>query len=476
MRIIYAFLILSLFISQLAMADDAGTRPILNTEKVFWSWYHARRPLREVPAAYPVNKEFWTWYLQEMPPEDVKVQATCRGVGENLYVFVNDADWQRPVTQADVDRIIEVFDRSSPAHPHKGIYQIATEVFGPPPDKDGDPRIYILISELGEFRGHHFDGFFRYVDQTDQKGSNHLDMLYLDAHDPASEYHLGVLAHEFQHLIHWRHDPEEEGWVNEALSEVSMILCGYYTDKKHVETFLKHPDRPLVTTVHGMTSYGACLLWATYIYDRLGKEFLGRWIMEPSEGIKGFEDALKHMAVGATQRVAPTFNTLFADWMVALYLNNPEVQNGVYAYKSLALPFSPFCEDVTSYPVEKEAEVNGYGIDYVRFSLPESVGGLRIKVKGDSPNLLVKVIELNKGEPSLTKISGGVSPEGIDLLVGTPLISQGPGRSEVEANPDSKGKSSETNLLEAREVVLAITVLEVAEKPVRYRLTATPKE
>ncbi|MFN3468012.1 MAG: hypothetical protein ACK4WF_09985, partial [Candidatus Brocadiales bacterium] len=256
-----------------ATAADVKAKPALNAKQTFWSWYHATSPMREVPAAYPVNREFWTWYLQKMPPEDVRVKATCRGIGENVYVFVNDADWQRPVTQADVDRIIEVFDRSTPAHPQKGIYQIATEV-GAPPDKDGDPKIYVLISELGEFRGHHFDGFFRYVDQTNEKGSNQLDMLYVDAHDPTSEYHLGVLAHEFQHLIHWRYDPEEEGWVNEALSEVCMIICGYYTDERHVETFLKHTDRALVTTVHGATSYGACLLWATYVYDRLGPEFL----------------------------------------------------------------------------------------------------------------------------------------------------------------------------------------------------------
>ncbi|HHT9140963.1 MAG TPA: hypothetical protein ACFYEI_09155 [Candidatus Tripitaka californicus] len=409
-----------------ATAADAGPKPVLNT----------------------VNREFWTWYVQKMPPEDIKVRATCRGIGQNLYVFVNDVDWLRPVTQADVDRIIETFDRSTPTNPQKGIYQIATEAFGQPPDKDGDPKIYILISELGEFRGHHFDGFFRYLDQTNEKGSNQLDMLCVDAHDPASEYHLGVLAHEFQHLIHWRYDPEEEGWVNEALSELCMILCGYYTDKRHVETFLKHTDRPLVAPGHGATSYGACLLWATYIYDRLGLEFIGRWVREPGQGIKGFEDALKHTAVGAGFKPAPTFNSLFADWMVALYINDPGVQNGLYAYKSLSLPFGPFCEDVTSYPSEREGEVSGYGIDYIRFSFPAS-GGLSITAKGDSPGFLIEVIEPNKENPSLTRVSEHQGKEA-NILV------------------DNHG-----SLHGEKEVVVAVTVLEATEKPVRYYLKAT---
>lgn len=467
MHIFAVFLILFLFIAVGAglkpattTADDVKTRPALNqnssgpalnTKQAFWSWYHARNPLREVPATYPVNRGFWTWYLQTMPPEDVRVKATCRGIGQNLYVFVNDEDWQRPVTQEDVDRIIEAFDRSSPANPHKGIYQIATEVFGSPPDKDGDPRIYILISELGEFRGHHFDGFFRYIDQTNEKGSNQLDMLYVDAHDPSSEYHIGVLAHEFQHLIHWRYDPEEEGWANEALSEVCMILCGYYTDKRHVETFLKHPDRALVTTAHGATSYGACLLWATYIYDRLGPEFLGRWVGEPAHGVKGFEDALKHMAY------KDTFNTLFADWMVTLYLNNPKVQNGRYAYKSLSLPFGPLSEGIASYPVEREAEINGYGIDYVRFILPESTCRLKIKVKGDSSNFLIKAIEFHKEYPLLIKISEFHAEEA-NILV------------DYDNSAGNNGRIGNE-----KEVILAVTVLEEREEPFKYSFSAIPE-
>lgn len=405
----------------------------LDSEKVFWCWSLASEETK---------RQFWTWYLQEMPPKNIKIEATCKGVGENLYVFVRDEDWQRPVTQEDVAKLIEVFDHSTPKDPKRGIYEIATQAFGPPPDRDGDPRVYLLISELGEFHGHHFDGFFRYVDQTEDEHSNRLDMLYLDAHNPSNDYHLGVLAHEFQHLIHWRYDPEEENWVNETLSEVSMILCGYYTDKHHVVKYLKNTARPLVTTTHGGVDYGACLLWGTYLYDRLGQNFLAAWVKEKSQGIKGFQAAL-----GATGHKG-NFSDYFGDWMVALYLNDPRPSNGRYAFRSITLPSGPSFEDFSSYPVRQDKGVKGYGIDYLRFNLRMlGTGKLQITLSGDSPNLSTKVMKINKENPSLTKIQE-LRGKRFDLVI------------------DNTKK-------QYQEVVLAVTALEVTETPVKYHLTVS---
>ncbi|MFQ5863379.1 MAG: hypothetical protein ACE5IC_09710 [Candidatus Brocadiales bacterium] len=376
-----------------------------------------------------------------MPPKSVRVQATRRRVGENVYVFVRDEDWQNPVTQEDVDKIINAFERSTPANPNKGIYQIATDAFGLPPDKDGDPRVYILISELGEFHGHHFDGFFRYVDQTDEEHSNKLDIIYVDAHNPSNEYHLGVLSHEFQHLIHWRYDQEEENWVNETLSEVCMILCGYYTDKKHVTKYLKNPDKALVTKTHGGVSYGACLLWGTYLYDRLGKGFLGAWVTEKSHGIKGFNATLRTLG----QR--GKFVDYFGDWMAAVYLNDPGISGGRYYLRSISLPNIPSVETITSYPISMDRSVNGFGIDYLKFDLCTlGIGELKITLSGKGQQLLVKVIKMNKERPMLTKVED-VQSEMVALKI-----------------------DNTKNLY--HEVVLAVTVPEITDEPVKYHLTA----
>ena len=60
------------------------------------------------------EKSFWTWNLTVMPPEDVKLQATCRGVGENVYVFVSDDVWDVNVFQQDIEKIMYAFDHSTP--------------------------------------------------------------------------------------------------------------------------------------------------------------------------------------------------------------------------------------------------------------------------------------------------------------------------------------------------------------------------
>jgi len=34
------------------------------------------------------------------------------------------------------------------------------------------------------------------------------------------------MAHEFEHMIHWNGDPNEEAWVDEGLAELAMWFYG----------------------------------------------------------------------------------------------------------------------------------------------------------------------------------------------------------------------------------------------------------
>ena len=49
-----------------------------------------------------------------MPPEDIKLQTTCRGVGDNVYIFVSDDVWLVDVFKKDIEKIICTFDRTTP--------------------------------------------------------------------------------------------------------------------------------------------------------------------------------------------------------------------------------------------------------------------------------------------------------------------------------------------------------------------------
>jgi len=394
------------------------------------------------------RKEFWAWNLTVMPPEDIKLQATCRGVGENVYVFVSDDVWDVNVFRQDIEKIITAFDHSTPEasiDKDKGIYEILTETFGRPPDVDNDQRIYFLISQLGEYRGHHFDGYFRFFDELEGKHSNHTEILYLDCDDPSDDYYLGIIAHEFQHLIHWQYDRNEAGWISESLSEVAMILCGYYTDKKHVIRYLNNTDRPLVSKGHHKVSYGACLLWGTYIYESLGIKFLGNLVREEENGIKGFQNTLKSM------NIEDDFSTVFGDWLVANYVCSNPVNDEKFKYKTILLPITPTIKHFFSLPVYETGKVNGYAADYLKFSIERAKDKkLRITFKSDIPaDFLVKIIRIYNDNLS--------NPEAEDVVLNEPIET---------FDVSDVG-------VDCREIVLVVSVLKPTKNPVDYSFSAS---
>ncbi|MGR3175138.1 MAG: hypothetical protein ACUZ8N_11135 [Candidatus Scalindua sp.] len=394
------------------------------------------------------RKEFWTWNLTVMPPEDVKLQATCRGVGENVYVFVSDDVWDVNVFKQDIEKIITAFDHSTPEtsiDKDKGIYEILTETFGRPPDVDNDHRIYFLISQLGGFHSHHFDGYFRFLDELEGKHSNHTEMLYLDCDDPSDDYYLGIIAHEFQHLIHWQYDRNEEGWISESLSEVAMILCGYYTDKKHVIRYLNNTDRPLVSKGHHNVSYGACLLWGTYIYESLGIKFLENLVREKENGVKGFQNTLKSM------NIEDDFSTVFGDWLVANYLCSNPVNDEKFKYKSILLPITPTIKHFFSLPVYESGKVNGYAVDYLKFSIERVKNKkLRITFKSDCPDdFLIKIIRIYNDDLSNPRVE--------DVVLNEPI-----------ATFDVRDVG-----VDCREIVLVVSVLKTTKEPIPYSISVS---
>ncbi len=393
------------------------------------------------------KKDFWTWNLNVMPPENVKAHATCRGVGENVYVFVSDDVWEINVSQKDIEKIIHAFDHSTPEisiNKNKGIYDILTEIFGNPPDVDNDRKIYFLISQLGMYHSHHFDGFFRFLDEIKEKHSNQLEMLYLDCDTPSDDYHLGIIAHEFQHLIHWKYDHNEASWLGESLSEVAMILCGYYTDKKHVARYLNNTNAPLISKRH-MMNYGACLLWGTYVYERFGEAFLKNLVLEEANGIEGFQKVITNMNIG------DDFSSIFGDWLVTNYINTNLIRNNNYEYKSILLPAFPTIKHFFSLPVHDSGNVFGYAVNYLKFSLERAKNRkLRITFESDSnKDFLIKIIKIDNDDLSNSLIE--------DVKLSKPH--------EVF---DVTGIG--TNY---REIVLAVSVLKITKEPVSYNFSAS---
>ncbi|HLG30394.1 MAG TPA: hypothetical protein VI387_09310, partial [Candidatus Brocadiales bacterium] len=343
------------------------------------------------------------------------------------------------------DKIIEAFDHTTPAGslaPSEGIYDIVTGIFGPPPDVDNDPKVYILISQLSGYRGHTFDGYFRYLDQLDEKYSNHLDILYLDSDHPSNDYHLGVLAHEFHHLIQWSYDREEVSWISESMAEGSMVICGYHTDMPKVSAYLGYTNQPLVEEAHA--DYGACLLWGVYLFDRFGGHFLSLLMKEKAHDIEGLECALREA------NIDKEFREIFGDWMTANYLNDASVNKGKYAYKSISLPRPSAIQQFSGMPVRGKGDVQGYGVNYIRFVTGNNT--VQVSFAADSyKDFLIRVIKINKTD--MGKPVGAIH----ELPLHSPTT-------------DFYIRTSDGGF---DEIVLAISAMKKTETPLAYSFTAS---
>lgn len=184
------------------------------------------------PPPAPKLGDSWNWYIWRLagfPQADLR-SCTVRGIGENCYIVVEDSQWNVTMNQAKVDSIVHHFENASIGpFPAQGIWDLDTAHFGTPPDNiDFDPRVYILYYDFDVSSDGFFWGFDQECDDAAAFHSNECDVVYMNCSDfdPAGSYLLAVLAHELEHLIHYRYDPFESAWVDEGLAELAMWLYG----------------------------------------------------------------------------------------------------------------------------------------------------------------------------------------------------------------------------------------------------------
>jgi hypothetical protein len=175
------------------------------------------------PPPNPQIGDEWSWWLffhVGMPHFEQRL-CTVRGRTDNAYVVVENTQWNVGINQADVDHILQRWENESIGpHPNMGIYDINRTTFGEPPDElDNDPRIYIMWFDFGN----NSDGFFFWFDEEPDGAnppfpSNECEVIYLNTangRSPSGDYMISVVAHEFEHMIHWKYDPDEHQLVQQ---------------------------------------------------------------------------------------------------------------------------------------------------------------------------------------------------------------------------------------------------------------------
>jgi hypothetical protein len=355
---------------------------------------------RRTPPANPQVGDTWMWYIWNLagPPTATLKPCTVRGMGPNCYVVVDDAEWNVSVDQADVDRIVTYFEyQSLGTFPDQGIWQLDTGNFGDPPNPlDGLSRVFLLYYHFGIAS----DGFFWVYDQfpdgSQPYHSNEADVVYLasDSGAPASDYMLGVAAHEFQHMIHYNYDTDESTWANEGLSELAMWLFGH---PDTISSFNGNPDNSLTTWGSAWADYIQTYLWTLYVYEQYGGQpTIWDVVHTPGNGMAGYLTAVTGQGYGVTME------NVFGEWSVANYLDDPAVPDGQYGYAGETLPaFVPF-RTHSAYPASGAGTVQSWATDYVRLTgLP---GAPSLAFNGvDSGSFRVFMVARDPARPTLVR-------------------------------------------------------------------------
>lgn len=254
------------------------------------------------------------------------------------------------------------------------IYPTNTSTFGsePNPGVDNDSRVHILHSTQLGFSIAGYFGSSDVYPRAIVPDSNEKEMFYINISNtyPGTADYESTIAHEFQHMIHFNVDGNESTWLNEGMSEMAAFLNGYGASG-FIPFYLSSPWIQLTDWPENestLPNYGGAFLFSLYFYDRFGREATEALVENDLEGMDSVSDTL---AAFGEQLEA---DEVFADWVVANLLNDPDVLSpsgevGLYAYESIENLGSPaYVNFVSSFPFDQTLEGGQYGADYTQIS------------------------------------------------------------------------------------------------------------
>ena len=276
---------------------------------------------------------------------------------EHVYMWVEEG--QR-VDQEALRAAADLFEEQS--------YRTNRSFFGSEwnPGVDNDPHLSILhATNLGNSVAGYYSSADQFVSQV-REDSNEMEMFYIniDNVSPNSAFYNGVLAHEFQHMIHWYNDRNEETWLNEGFSELATYLNGFDVGGSGY-LFADAPDTQLNTWPSGPgaagANYGGSYLFTSYFLDRFGSDATKALVAHEENSFTSVEDVLREEGSDLT------YEALFGDWVAANLLDDPTIGDGRYGYEDI----DPPAVDVettyfrNAYPVSEKATVHQHGTDYI---------------------------------------------------------------------------------------------------------------
>ncbi|MBS1913486.1 MAG: T9SS type A sorting domain-containing protein [Bacteroidetes bacterium] len=237
--------------------------------------------------------------------------------GKRARIWIDERDTARvkAATIAALARGVDTATAATSRNPNKGLIENDEDVFGLPPVNRFDAATpsmedFLLTDIQDNLNGGYIAGFFSPMDQTDYDGSNRMNLLYIDSNQglgtqtaSAIASMIGTLAHEYQHLIHYRQNPNSQAFYNEGCSETASILCGY--KYRSSSAYLLSTNVPLFRWSDGTVfndleiDYERGMSFMRYCTEQYGEAFLTKFTPSRATNMNRVTDALTQSGAAA---------------------------------------------------------------------------------------------------------------------------------------------------------------------------------
>jgi immune inhibitor A len=316
---------------------------------------------------YQIGDQLNFWVINSDTTQNFQVPATLRYQTDHVNFWIEDGV---RYGERQLKALVDTFENK--------IYPTDREFFGSEwtPGVDADPHLFILYARgLGGSVAGYFSSADEYLPIVREYSNAHeMFLLSADIVDLGEQYAYSTLAHEFQHMIHWYRDRNEETWMNEGSSDLAAFLNGYSIGG-HDQVFAADPDIQLTdwpsnsneTAAH----YGGSFLFMDYFLDRFGEQATKALVADPENGMVSIDDVLSKLAIkDPSTGEQITADDVFTDWLIANYVQDESVADGRYAYHNYpAAPDVAPTEKVSKCPTDLGSNAaHQYGVNYIQIT------------------------------------------------------------------------------------------------------------
>ncbi len=269
------------------------------------------------------------------------------------------------------------------------------DLFGNEFDLDNDPRIYVLNARTG-LAGTYLGLFVdsdRYPDEV-IPSSNEINSLIMVIEPRNMNAYLSVFAHEFQHLIQADQDDSEATWTLEGLAELSsaLVLPNLFNTGQQNHYLARGLGNQLTSFPqngdYGL-AYGGSSLFLSYITARVGPAWPGILGREPADGLEGITRGLAALDARDPLTDTPlTADDMFADFVAASYLNDPNLADGRYAHTLTNVSGQPSL--TVTLTDHYEGQLPPYGTHYI--GVNGATDPVRLRFEGQTETALLPAV------------------------------------------------------------------------------------